>query len=395
MRFRLDTRLSEGSTIGARGGLVLDEGSALGQRLVGRLQEIRQALDEGVLPALRLATDRGQARAAMELGSSWRGGGRSAPDRLIVVGEAGAVAAATLLARALPGTALAMVDRPDRASVVAALAGARRPSVLALAGPRWVQTAVKAMQVDPARVLIALDEPAEVSSWGRPWVAPGAADGRFGSFGPAGLGLLGWAAAGDPDLLAATVEALIEVGEAVSGVASRSNPAVRLALVARGMEAADASCAPALVASTANLQAWASWAASSWMALRSRSAPRGTAFEPLGGTPLVCAAGDEAAIQRLCEGVRGPWGVLLGIQGPPADDLAAERQALLDAQGRVLSNHGRAAVSVQVRDDAAPALAQLSVWWSVGCLLATAVDAADPLTMDAADRLRQDLSALS
>lgn len=391
MRFRLDTRLSEASTIGARAGMALDEGSLLAQRLMGRLQELHQATEAGLLPALRLAADPQAARRAVELGASWRGSGRSAADRLVLVGEPGAVAAAALLARSLGRSDLSLVDQPDSRLIHAALDGARRPRVLALSGPRWVPAAVAAMGLDAARVTVAMDEDDTTLSWGQPWVAPGAMDGRLGAVGPAGLAVLGWAGCPEP-LLSGLIEALGEAVDVVHGGASRANPSLRLALLARGLEAADPASAPALVASTPALRRWASWAASTWLAVRSRSAPRGAAFELMGATPLVCAAGDEAAVQRLCEGSRGPWSLLLGIDGLPADALAAEALALLNAQASLLSDHGRPAVRILLRDDSPATLAQLCVWWAVGCLLAASLDAVDPLTMDAADRLRQDLS---
>ena len=392
MRFRLDTRLSEASSIGARAGFVLDEGSALAQRLMGRLQELQTATDEGLLPALRLAADGAAVRGAIETGAGWRGSGRGAADRLVLVGEPGAVAAAALLARSLGVADLAWVDQPDLRLLHAALSGARRPRLLALAGPRWVAEAARASGLERARIIVALDQDEPGLDWGQPWVAPGASDARLGAVGPAGLAVLGWAGGASEALIGGMSEALVEALDVVRGAASRANPSLRLALLARGLEAADPASAPALVAATPALRRWASWAASTWLAVRSRSAPRGAAVELMGATPLVCAAGDEAAVQRLCEGARGPWSLLLGIEGLPADALAAEALALLNAQASLLSDHGRPAVRVLLRDDAPATLAQLCVWWGVGCLLAASLDAVDPLTMDAADRLRQDLS---
>jgi len=409
MAVTLDTELASPQAVGPRSGVPERRLQARSHQLTELQQRLDEATTAGLLPHVALARDPAAVQAAVARGEAWRHRGAASADRVIVVGEPGAVAAARVLACAgdtagstagntagTPGgntAELVFIDQPDTRQVQAALAGARRPRLVVLAGPQWVRTLAEALrpQVRTATVfadeaehpLLALaSEPAEAV------VAPGAADARFGVVGPAALALAGFARLPGAPLAAAlsTMEARCHA----SGV--RGNPALRLGALAAELGQGHGLFTPTLVVGGTRMQTWAAWASRAWAALSSRAIPAGDGAAPSylarGACPLVLLAGDEALVQRVIAGPRDLWlaGICLSTDGGAAPDAALA--TLVDAHLRHAVRDGRPVVRLLLGDTEAPDLAALSWLWLQAAVMAAALDPIDPLTMDAADDWR-------
>lgn len=384
MRLRLDLRPSMAPVLSA--GEAIDDADLrrMGARLAAGLPILRAALAEGLLPDLAAELPEDAERRA----AAWRSRGREGADRLLLLGEPFACRAVGLLASAGAGDLVRVVDQPDAERLGAALQGSRRPRVLLLPGPRWLSAllacaalpADRVEVVEGARLRPLAETPALAD------LPP--TDGRYAALGTAALALAGFVGLPLEPLRIARRAALTICLESPE----RANPSLRLAALARVFEAREPSAAPALLASGRPLRRWSDWAASCAMAARSRLALSPHLREHRGGSPLAGGLDDEALGQRLALGMRGPWSLLLRAEprgGPLDEALRQQEEALL----RLLARQDRPAVRVLLPDDGPASLAELCAWWTVGMLLAAALDAPEPLALDGADALRADLPA--
>lgn len=390
MRFSLDTQLSSAQAVGARAGVASARSALPGSQLAALLQRVEEAARAGLLPHLDAARDPEQGQAMVARGLAWRHRGARSADRVVLVGEPGACAAAALLARAAGAADMLIVDQPAAELVQAAQVGAKRPRMVVLEGPPWVGELARRVGEGVATWTVFreagvrpgaepdLPEGAEVV------VAPGAADARFGAVGPAALALAGWARLDGTDL----AQALAGICLACTGAGQRSNPALRLALLAHELARGPGLTLPVLLTASPRLADWASWAARAWSAFSARPVPETGGYRARGSTPLVVAAGDEALIQRLIAGPRDHWVLALDRQAEASDALGLLARDLVETHVRQLVRDGRPVVRLDLRDDGPLAQAELAFLWTHAALLAAALDPVDPLTMDAADDWR-------
>ncbi len=357
--------------------------------LHGRLAQAESA---GLVPHLGAARRPDHVATWMAHGARWRRGGAASTDRLVLLGEPGAVAALRVLHAGGPDAPVAVVDRPDPDQLAAALAGAKRPRLLVLPGPPWVMPVahalrdrVKAVTFLAGDALALADLPPDLSAWPRAESIdePGCSDPRFAAVLAGALCLAGFARL-EPQPLQA---ALTDMAAACDRRGIHDNPGFRLGAVAARFAAVHALTLPALLVPRAALDPWASWASRCWAAFSCRAVPVAGGVTPRGGAGLVVRSGDEGMVQRLVEGPRDLWALLLEVEGDrPLDRVG---RAVLQAHHQQLVGDGRPVVRLGLRDTSAATRLALSLLWMHAALVAAALEPVDPLTMDAADAWRE------
>lgn len=385
MRFSLDTKATTPERIGARDGVPAARLQALARPLFDLQARLDEATAHGLLPHLALTAD--QVSDWMGQGAAWREGGRRAVDRVLVLGEPGAVAAALALLPADASSRVAGIDRPELAAVDLALAGARRPRLLVLHGPAWVLPFAATLAPRFSALTLLSEEPLEpAASAALPEadcrVAPGSCDPRFGVLGAASFLLAGFAGL-DPQPLRA---ALDERRLASRLQTLKDNPGHRLGALA-ALLAHAGFAAPVLVVGAPGLDAWARWAAGAWTAIKSRAVPVPGGVAARGGLCPRVRLGDEAAMQGLLEGPRGGFVLVLEQRGEgPEARWAQALSATLRAQ---VARQQLPLVAVLVDDPSPATRLALSDFWLQAALVAAALDPVDPLTMNGADAFRE------
>jgi len=391
VRISLDLDSTTPAVVGARAGVPPHRLQALTGALADLLARLSDAEGSGLLPHLTLARQPGGMARWVAHGAAWSAPGRKRNDRLVLVGEPGAVDAARLLAPPGTGRALAVVDRPDPRQVAAAFDGAKRPRVIALLGPRWIGE-LTGLLAERAAAVTVFDGEAEgaVLPDAEQVTVAGAADPRFGFLSPASLSVAGFGGV-SPDALVAAAGAGLA---ACTDPAVRHNPAARLGALAAHLAVIEGLPVPLLLSPDASLDRFAAWASGAWAAITCRLVPVPSGQAPRGAAPLVARLGDEAMIQRSLAGSRDLWAVSLRASGDDGHGpVAALRGRLADAQRRQLVEDGRPVARLSVSGGGPPARLALALVWVQAALIAAALDPVDPLSMDAADDWRDRIAS--
>lgn len=302
-----------------------------------------------------------------------------AGERLIVVGEPGALAAARVLMSAGPRpVTVSWVDGLD-----AVLPGADGgpAHVLALDGPEWVGTVVR----DLAPITSGLTVAGERDEHGLGDAARlrGPVDARFGVFGPAALAL---ALMAGVDVEAALAEGLATARRC--GVAGLyENPAYLWAALLhagreRGLERVQ------LLLPSGRMSAWGDWAVRAWSSVTSRAETRGGVRVHVGWGATAVRLGDEAALQHVMGGPRDVMVVALNVEQGGAVDAAGQRRwslgrELMTAAVQQLSREARPVLQVRSPSLGAPALAALSALTLQTALTLAHLQDIDPLATPA------------
>lgn len=365
-RINLDHNNVMDAVLGVGRGLSWGRLRGLGPALARARDEVREAHRAGATP-LVAQLDASRADAARALAARWS----AEADRVVVFGESAAVDGLLLtLDGALP-PAVRACPGPRLAPLVAALAGAERPLLLLAGQADWV--AAQAARAHAGPISTHTLPPEEDGAFA-PWSAEALA-----------LGLLG----GHPpeDTLAAARDLHARGGELAHDLARRL-AALSLALAEdTGFVGIDlAACGP-------DGQRLGRVCAASWAAVACKSREGGAVRAPGRDAPRARALGDEGELQRLHEGPRDQWTLLLHEQ--PAQGAAdIELERVIDAEAAVWLELGRPWAQLRyVADDPASRLGVAQVLLEAALTIAV-LQRTSPLEMPTADRFRERLSAL-
>lgn len=360
---------------GALGSRVGDAGLGRGAwrdlrpRGVGAVRELEAAVEAGLVPHLAHAGDPRLGTAVGKLVRAWRG-----VPRLAILGDAGAVAGATVLG--VPEDTLLITDPADALGQ-----DLRGIGLIVLGSAPWVVASREALADLAAQTWqVDGDGTAETTprrKGQRRLAVSGGADLRFVACSPVALALATLAGA-DP---AALVETLRAVGEATLSRVRADNPSLALAQLATGLIEGPGRGAPALLV-PAGLVATARHGARVWQAFTTRPRPSGEGMRSPGGVPLVMARGDEAAAAPLLHGPQELWALqILGGGGVSA--------ALDTAWKRALAEAGTPAVQLRGAGETPERRLALIAVLTQAALLTALHLGLEPLALPGADRLRE------
>jgi hypothetical protein len=345
--------------------------------------EVDEAHAAGHLPHLAHALDPEFARRAEALRAAW-----SKHERLVLLGDAGAVAAMTALG--CPETLATVVDpleaRPDL--VVGA-------GLIVLEGPPWVKAVAGAMAAAAAACWRVQGDgtggsdstaPSADSDGATVVSIVGGADPRFAALTPAAAALASLAGA-DLDAISA---ALSRAAKTALLSARVENPALELGQAAVGLVEGPGRGAPALVVPR-NLSRWARHAARVWVAFTGRERHVSGLRHPPAGTPQVLERGDEVAAVRLSGGPADAWALVVSAPTDGAVSVEASlASADLDAAwSTLLLEAGCPVVTLSLPDASAAGRAAGMLIITHAALFVAVHRGIEPLALPAADRLRE------
>lgn len=357
---------------------------ALQPRLSAVHAQLEAAADEDLLPHRGLVRHPERLAPALQATRGWKA------DRVVVLGEPGAVGAATLLACQGGLRPVVGVDGPDPALLRAALAGAEAPALVVLDGPAWVRRVATAMAPRFESIAVFVGDGTAGDGWAlggqAPIEVPGAADARFGVVGAASLGLAAWAGH-DPDCIVAEISSMATRCDS-RGVFD--NPAFGLAAVALELSGPHGDALPIVMLPTSRLSAFGLHLARAWTAFSARAVEQGNVRRLVGATPVVFTAGDEAMAQRAVEGPPEAWLLALWVDDPGGDDAAAWEvvRTLTEAHVKQSVRARRPVVGLRLSDLEPGTVAAASYLVVHAGLTLAALRGLDPLAMPAADALR-------
>ena len=377
LRLNLDYALVLASRIGVLAGVEERQLRAQLPKINAAHASLVAAGDEG-WPHLRSLTE-----PPLESVHAWVEARRTAGERVVVVGEPGALAAARALMSS--GEASHPVLWVDGFDAVDPLAGAEKGGaplhVLALDGPGWVATVVRDLMPFAAGLTVAGER--ESHGFGPCERLVGPADARFGVFGPAALAL---AALAGVNIEGALADGL-ETARRCSAPGLYNNPAYLWAALLhagreRGIERIQ------LLVPSARLLPWADWAARAWMSLTSRAETRGGVRVHVGLGATVARLGDEAMLQHVVDGPRDVMIVALNVEQGGALDPAAQRRwslgrELMAAAVQQLSREGRPVLQIRAPSLGAPTTAALAAMTLHTALTLAFIQDIDPLATPA------------
>lgn len=338
-------------------------------RGVAAVRELQTAVDAGLVPHLVHAADPRLGTAVGKLVRAWSG-----VERLAILGDAGAVAGATVLGA--PAGTLLITDPADAVG-----ADLRDMGLIVLGSAPWVvacraplgEVASQTWQVDGDGTT----ETTPRRRGQRRLAVLGGADLRFVAASPVSLALATLAGA-DPSVL---VDTLRTAAEVTLSRTRADNPALALAQLATGLVEGPARGAPAMLV-PADLVPAARHAARVWQAFTTRPRPDGAAWRAPCGVPLVLARGDEGAAAPLLHGPSDLWALqIVGGGGVASMVDSAWKRALLEAGTPVVQLRG-AGGSPERR------LAFITVLTQAALLTALHLGL-EPLALPGADRLRE------
>lgn len=338
-------------------------------RGVSAVRELQGAAEAGLVPHLVHSGDARLGTAVGKLVRAWKG-----VERLAILGDAGAVAGATVLGA--PRDTLLLTDPADASCAdlrgVGLIVLGSAPWVVACRGPLGA-VAEQTWQVDGDGTT----ETTPRRKGQRRLAVTGGADLRFITASPVALALATLAGADTAEL----VETLHTVGEATLTRVRADNPALALAQLATGLVEGPARGAPALLV-PAGLVSTARHAARIWQSFTTRPRPDGGARRLPCGVPLVLTRGDEAAAAALLTGPSDLWALQVVGGGGVANVLdSAWKRALLEAGTPVVQLRGAG-------DSPARRLALIAVVTQAAVLTALHLGL-EPLALPGADRLRE------
>lgn len=360
---------------GAMGSRVGDAGLSrtvwreLRPRGVAAVKELSAAADAGLVPHLVHAQNPRLGTAVGKLVRAWR-----AEARLVILGDAGAVAGATVLG--VPADTVCITDPADAATADVSGAG-----LIVLGSAPWVVACRAGLAAQVERMWqIDGDGTAETTprrKGQRRIAVAGGADPRFVACSPVALALATLAGASTADL----VDALQTACAATLVLARADNPALALAQLATGLLEGPGRGAPALLV-PAGLAPTAQHAARVWQAFTTRPRPAGPAWNPPSGAPLVLCRGDEAAAAPLLHGPPDLWALQVrGGGGVAAVVDTAWARAMAEAGVPVVQVRGAGSASAR-------RLALIAVLTQAALLTALHLGL-EPLALPGADRLRE------
>lgn len=371
LRLNLDYALTLANAVGVWGGV--DQRQLRAQ--IPKMNAVHAALlaagDQGWPHTRALSGD------PLERAGAWAEARRSAGDRVVVLGEPGAVAAARVLASGLAAQPR-WVDAPDALEDALADGPAH---LLVLDGPPWVRWLAASSAGRCSGLTVAGDEPTPLDG---AELLPGPADARFGVLGPAALAL---ALLGGADGQGVLDEAR-SVARRCAHPALFENPAyLWAALMVAGRESGLERLA--FLLPTARLEPWAAWAARAWVSLTSRADTRSGVRVHGGVGAITARLGDEALIQHILAGPRDLLGCAVVVDdGGGASALAGERwalsRALLTAQVQQMSRVGRPVIQIRLPSLKPGMIAGLSVLVLHAALAVAIASDLDPLAAPAA-----------
>ncbi len=377
MSLTLDHSLTLRRVVGPRG---LPPGALRAglPRLSAARQELESASSAGLLPHhLQLAADPVQAA---QIAAGWTSA------RRVVLGEPGAVGAATLFA----GPAARAITAPPEPSVIdlSVIDGA---DLIVLQGPSWVRHLSDALAERAASRTLFSGDGTDTPPWeldGACWTAPGTADARFGVCGLAALSLAAAAGHEPADVITTARRAL----EATANPGLSTNPALRWAAAALALQQRSPEATPWFLPAARSIEPVTRQICRAWGAITSGRTRAGTFSAPKGIAPRMLPLGDEARAAMLL-GSPAPWVCALSADGPdtllgPGLSTGALSQGLLGAQIQHLVTAGVPVLQIRMPSASPGALAALSVTAVQAALLLSIVHDLDPLAVPGADRLR-------
>ncbi|MEC7948536.1 MAG: hypothetical protein VX265_13310 [Myxococcota bacterium] len=352
-----------------RAGLSRSAWRELRPRGLAAVREIDEAVEAGLVPHLLHARDTRLGSAVGKLVRTWR-----PAERLVLLGDAGAVAGAAVLG--VPDGTVLLSD-----PAAAMEADVRGAGLIVLGSAPWV-VACRRMLGDMAAQVWQVDGDGTASTsprrkGQRRIQVAGGADVRFVTCSPIALALavLGGA---EPDGL---VRMLHSVGDALCSRARAENPALAIAALATGLLEVHGRGAPALLV-PAGLLETARHGARIWQAFTTRPRPAPPGWRAPAGVPIAVSRGDEAAAAPLLHGPGDLWVVqVTGGCGTAGRLDDAWKRALMDA-GTPTVQVGGASATPEKR------LALLGVLTHAALLTALQLQL-EPLALPGADRLRE------
>lgn len=383
LRLNLDYALALASRIGVLAGVEERQLRAQLPKINAAHASLVGAGDDG-WPHLRCL-----AEPPLDLVKAWAEARRQAGERIVVVGEPGALAAARALMSTAPpaGEApippISWVDGLDAVDPLDAdpLGGDRPVHVLALDGPGWVETVVRDLMPGASGLTVAGER--DDHGLGDAERLKGPVDARFGVFGPAALAL---AALAGVDVDAAMADGL-DTARRCSAPGLYNNPAYLWAALLHASRERGIERLQFLVPS-ARLVPWADWAARAWLSLTSRAETRGGVRVHVGWGATVSRVGDEAMLQHVVDGPRDVMIVALNVERGGALSDAAQRRwslgrELMSAAVQQLSREGRPVVQIRAPSVGAPSVAALSALTLHTALTVAMLQDIDPLATPA------------
>lgn len=314
--------------------------------------------------------------------SPWVEARRAAGERLVVLGEPGAVSACRAL---LPGGApMTPVFSPG--GLVAALAGDVPVHLMTLQGPRWVRDlAVEARPSVRSATWVGRDDaPAEFEH------LVGASDARFGVLGPGSLAVAALAGVG-PELLLAEAE---RMARRCAGPALFENPAYVWAALLGSLADRGVERLTFLLPDPA-LQPWSDWAARCWAGTTARVVGRSGVQTHRGLSVHSALVGDENLLQLQLAGPRDALVVSVTVDDPgpsvaqPLGLRAWELGRALQArQVRQLTLDGRPVIQLRLPSLQPAWLASLSFLSLHTAVVVALFQDADPLVQPVVDHWR-------
>ena len=351
------------------GGISRTTWRSLVVRGVEAAAELAGAADAGIVPHLVHAHDPRLGAAVGKLVRAWR-----AEERLVLMGDAGAVAGASLLG--LPPGTRCITDPSDASAVDVKGAG-----LIVLGNAPWVVAARDVVAGNATRLWqVDGDGTAETTprrkGQSRVNVA-GGSDPRFVTCSPVALAL--GSLAGTPT--ASLVDTLQSVAAMTRSGTRADNPALALAQLAVGLTEGPGRGAPVLLVPRALLPT-ARHCSRIWRAFTTRPREVGPVRHLPAGVPFAVERGDEVAASALLGGPPDLWVVQVVSGGGLGG-------AVDESWTRALAEAGTPAVRLRgLGVDAASRLALVGLVTQAALLVALHLGL-EPLALPAADRLRE------
>jgi hypothetical protein len=317
-------------------------------------------------------------------------------DRVVVVGEPGALDGVLGLASLGNSDRIRCVNGPDAAQITSAFDDTESPLLLVIAGPIWVISLAQGIAPEKAAVTVISgdgtgESPVGLSSdWGLVETA-WAVDARFGRLSGLGLALAGWAGL--------DLERILYVATEQLKVCERSemmqNPAYLLSALVQGFEE-DLDLQGMLGLVPLGSQAhWARGLCNLWSSMTARRGQGPQQISSMGATSWMLP-GDEAAVQGLLGGSERRWSWTIWSEEMPADMALGPRESvwsmcrsLMRAQIQQLVESGCPVIRLRLARMEAEQLVSVDVLFLVAAMTLGALRGYDPLAMPAADRLRE------